>query len=179
MKAWALDILHFWFDHVGTDHWFAARPQLDAEIRDRFGPLWHDLQSEAVLFFLADAQSALAAVILFDQFPRNMFREEAQAFATDAKALAIARQAIAMGHDAQLDGMYKGFLYMPFMHSEVLADQDRAVALFAAADLHEQLKFAVGHRDLIRRFGRFPQRNPVLGRESLPAELQAIADWHN
>ena len=178
MKAWAQDILDFWFDHVGPDHWFASRPQLDREVRDRFCPLWEEMRSEAPLFFLDDAQQALAAVILFDQFPRNMFREEADAFASDAQALSIARQAIAMGYDDQLEGPRKSFLYMPFMHSEVMADQDRSVELFRKAGLTNNLAFAEGHRDLIRQFGRFPHRNPVLGRESSAAELQAIEDWH-
>lgn len=179
MKAWTDDILNFWFDHVGADHWFSPRPQLDREIRERFCPLWEDMRAEAPLFFLEAPREALAAVILFDQFPRNMFRGHADSFATDDKALGIARQAIDMGFDDQLQGARKSFLYMPFMHSEVLADQDRSVALFTAAGLTDNIAFAEGHRELIRRFGRFPHRNPVLGRESSAAELQAIEDWHN
>ena len=130
-------------------------------------------------FFLGDPDEALAAVILFDQFPRNMFREEADSFATDGQALSIARQAIDMGYDEQLDNARKSFLYMPFMHSEAIKDQDRSVDLFRAAGLRDNIGFAEGHRDLIQRFGRFPHRNPVLGRESSAAELQAIEDWHS
>ena len=177
MKPWAEDILHFWFDHVGPAHWFAPRPQLDGEIRERFCPLWEELKAEAPMFFLVGPHQALAAVILFDQFPRNMFREEAEAFSTDGQALGIARQAIDMGYDEQLDDARKSFLYMPFMHSERSDDQDRSVELFRAAGLDDNIAFAERHRDLIRRFGRFPHRNPVLGRESSAAELQAIEDW--
>ena len=179
MKAWADDILHFWFDHVGPAHWFAPRPQLDAEIRERFCPLWEELRTEQAMFFLGGPRQALASVILFDQFPRNMFREEAQAYATDPLALSIAREAIDMGHDEQLPAERKAFLYMPFMHSEDIEDQDRSVALFRRAGLMDNLRFAEEHRELIRRFGRFPHRNPVLGRESSAAELQAIEDWHS
>ncbi len=179
MKPWADDILHFWFDHVGPAHWFAPRPQLDGEIRERFCPLWEELKAEAPMFFLVGPRQALAAVILFDQFPRNMFREEAEAFSTDPLALSIARQAIEMGHDDQLDDTRKSFLYMPFMHSERIADQDRSVELVRAAGLKDNIAFAESHRDLIQRFGRFPHRNPVLGRESSAAELLAIEDWHS
>lgn len=179
MKPWADDILHFWFDHVGKEHWFAPRQQLDREIRERFCPLWEELKFEAPMFFLGGPRQALAAVILFDQFPRNMFREKAEAFSTDGQALSIARQAIDMGHDEQLDDARKSFLYLPFMHSERIEDQERSVDLFRAAGLTDNISFAEGHRDLIKRFGRFPHRNPVLGRESSAAELLAIEDWHD
>ena len=179
MKTWTDDILDFWFEHVGPDHWFNSRPELDREIRERYRPLWEEMRGEEAMFFLGSAREALAAVILFDQFPRNMFREEPDSFATDPLAKSIATQAIDMGYEEALEGPEKAFLFMPFMHSESLEDQDRAVALFRRAGLEENLQYAIGHRDLIHRFGRFPHRNPVLGRESSPEELQAIEDWHS
>ena len=178
MKAWTDDILHFWFEHVGPDHWFNPRPALDREIRERYRSLWEEMRGEKAIFFLGSAREALAAVILFDQFPRNMFREEPDSFATDPLARSIAVQAIDMGYEEALEQSEQAFLYMPFMHSEDLEDQNRSVALFQRAGLDDNLQYAIGHRDLIQRFGRFPHRNPILGRESSAEELQAIEDWH-
>lgn len=177
---WQDDVIAFWFDHVGRDRWFAPDHGLDEEIGERFEPLWGALKGEAAARFAVAPRRALAAVLLFDQFPRNMFRHEATAFETDPLALAIAERAIDSGYDRALDEDGRQFLYMPFMHSELLADQDRSVALFETLEDGKPLGFALQHRDLIRRFGRFPHRNEALGRLSGPEEIEAIAiggDW--
>lgn len=129
--------------------------------------------------FLDDARTALAAVILFDQLPRNMFRGHADQFMTDPLALAIARAAVDRGYDQDMTKDEKAFLYMPFEHSENLADQRRAVALFTALGDDWLLGFARKHHDIIERFGRFPHRNAILGRAPRPAELAAgdVVPW--
>ena len=129
--------------------------------------------------FLDDPLTALAAVILFDQFPRNMFRGDAEQFATDHLALAIARAAVDRGFDDQLQSKERGFLYMPFEHSESLADQKRSLQLFTALGDDYLLGFAKKHHDVIERFGRFPHRNAILGRAPRPAEVAAgdVTPW--
>ena len=141
--------------------------------------LWAEKRQLPVESFLDDPLTALAGVILFDQFPRNMFREHAEQFATDHLALAIAKAAIDKKFDEELQPQERGFLYMPFQHSENLADQNRAVLLFTALGDHEQLGYAKKHRDIIERFGRFPHRNAMLGRAPRPDELAAgkVVPW--
>ena len=118
-----------------------------------------------------DAEGALALAILLDQFPRNIYRGTPRAFAADAKARDAARNALAAGHDQAVAPFMRAFLYLPFEHSEDMADQDRSVALFRALGDEKYLGFAIGHRDVIARFGRFPHRNEILGRRSTPDEL--------
>ncbi len=140
-----------------------------------FRSLWEAQKGKPAGDFLADADTALAAIVLFDQFPRNMFRHEARAFATDALALEIAKAAIDHGYDGEFVESARAFFYMPFMHSESLADQERCVALFSAPGLEYNLGFARAHRDVIARFGRFPHRNEALGRATRPEEEEAIS----
>ena len=118
----------------------------------------------------ATADGALALVIVLDQFPLNMYRGEARAFATEALARQVADRALARGYDQELAAVEKAFLYMPFMHSENLMDQDRCVSLYEAAGLEDNLRFARHHREIVRRFGRFPHRNRSLGRSSTAEE---------
>lgn len=173
----ASDILAFWFDHLGPERWYSgATPALDTQIRERFRPLWEAELQAPVDKFLTDPASALAAILLFDQFPRNMFRGTARAFASDDLAQSIAREAVRLGFDRQMTEVQRQFAYMPFMHSELLADQDRALALFAALQDQEPLDFAERHRAVILRFDRFPQRNDALGRESTEAEIAFLKD---
>jgi len=179
MTAWTTDVLHYWFDHLGPNHWYNSTPEIDEEVSGRFKSLWESLRGEAPIFFIASAREALGAIILFDQFPRNMFRHEADAFATDALALDIAKLGVEAGFDRQLEQPERQFLYMPYMHSESLADQDMSVELFDALGNAESLQFAILHRDLIVRFGRFPHRNEMLGRETLPKEIEAISEGQN
>lgn len=178
-KGWTDDVLHFWFEHFSQKQWFGGGPEVDAEVRERFGPLWHSLRSEKAIFFVTSPDDALAAVILFDQFPRNIFRHEADAFATDPLALEVSKLAIEAGFDSGMSKEQRQFLYLPFEHSESLSDQDMSVELFDGLGDKEVLQYAIMHRDLIKRFGRFPHRNEVLGRESLPEEMEAIEEGRN
>jgi len=174
-------ILDFWFDEVGPKRWWAGRSKdLDDTIRARFLPLWEEWRGRPADQFLATADKALAAIVLFDQFSRNMFRGDARAFATDALALEIAESLVDKGLDRRMTTDQRSFVYMPFQHDEDLAMQDRAIALFSELDLPDSLKYAKAHREIIARFGRFPARNAALGRQNRPGEEEAIAataDW--
>ncbi|MGH6944575.1 MAG: DUF924 family protein [Geminicoccaceae bacterium] len=165
------EILDFWFHENARARWFASTSAFDQEIRRRFGELYARAATGALKEWERSAEGCLALCILLDQFPRNIFRGDARAFATDHKALAIAERAVAEGFDRRLPAERKQFLYMPFMHSENLGNQLRAIALLEAARLDEGRRWARDHLNLIRRFGRFPHRNAVLGRPSTPDEL--------
>ena len=154
--------------------WFAKDDAFDAEFKSRFEAAHHAAASGALDAWADDADGALALLVLLDQFPRNAFRGSAHMFATDGKARAVARAPIAAGLDQQVGDTLRPFFYLPFMHSESLADQERSVELNAALDANTQ-RFAVLHRDIIARFGRFPHRNKALGRETTPEE-QAFLD---
>ncbi len=170
--AQAQAVLDFWFSR-GRDAWWTPDPAFDDEIRDRFLTLWEEERDNLPEHFLGDADTAIAAVILFDQFPRNMFRGHADQFSTDPLALAIARGAVDRGHDDGMTPERRGFLYMPFEHSEDLADQRRSLLLFTALGSAEQLSYARKHYEVIERFGRFPHRNAILGRK--PTAIEAAA----
>jgi uncharacterized protein (DUF924 family) len=169
---WRADVLRFWFG-LEPKQWFAVDPSLDHRIRRDFLELWTRQRERPAACFLDDPLTALAAVILFDQFPRNMFRGHADQFATDHLALAIAGRAVDAGFDDELDADERAFLYLPFEHSESLADQDRSLLLFTALGVPLYLEYARKHRDVIARFGRFPHRNAMLGRAPRPAEIAA------
>ncbi|MDS9467254.1 DUF924 family protein [Paracoccus sp. MBLB3053] len=166
-------ITRFWLDDVGEKGWYIRSDELDATIRQRFMPDWEQAAS-LTPDWEGTPEGALAALILTDQFPRNMFRDDPRAFATDPLALAIADRAIAAGHDLKIAPPARQFFYLPFEHSEDLADQDRAVSLFAEFMPGENLRHAALHRDTIRQFGRFPWRNAALGRQSTPSELKVL-----
>jgi uncharacterized protein (DUF924 family) len=171
-EPWVAEVLDFWFGLKPEQYWIAD-PELDAACRERFLKLWEQLRSRPPADFLTSPGTALAAVVLFDQLPRNMFRSHADSFATDPLALAVARGAVDRGYDETLRQPRRGMLYMPFQHSEDLDDQQRAVALFTALGDENQLAYAKRHRDVIERFGRFPHRNAVLGRAPRPEEIAA------
>jgi len=175
---WQDEVLSFWFA-LKPEQWWKADPELDDDIRERFLELWEAQAGRQLADFLATPRDALAAVILFDQFPRNMFRGHADSFATDHLGLAIADAAIGRGYDEQLAGPERGFLYMPFQHSEDLSVQQRSIALFAALGDDDQLSFAKKHHDVIARFGRFPHRNAMLGRKPRADEVAGgdMAPW--
>ncbi len=173
---WRQDVLTFWFG-LDPKQWWKADPIFDEEIRQRFEELYELKRRLPVEAFLVDPLTALAATILFDQFPRNMFRDHADQFQTDHLALAIAKKAVGLGFDDQVDRKERQFFYMPFEHSENLADQNRSVQLFTALADDYLLGFAEKHRDVIARFGRFPHRNAMLGRAPRPAEA-AAGDVH-
>ncbi|MBT2242905.1 DUF924 domain-containing protein [Sphingobium sp. BHU LFT2] len=173
---WAAALLDFWFNQVGEKGWYSHDPALDQHCIDRFAVLWSEKRTLPPESFLDRADDALAAVLLFDQLPRNMFRGQAQAFATDPIAREVARGAIALGYDIQIGGAGRLFFYMPFQHSEDLADQELSLSLFEGAGDARSLDFARQHHATIARFGRFPHRNAALGRTTLPAEAAAVAE---
>jgi uncharacterized protein (DUF924 family) len=176
--GWERDVLDFWFG-LRPEQWWKADEALDQACRERFRLLWEAQRQLPPQHFLATPSSAVAAVILFDQIPRNMFRGDAEQFATDTLALAVAREAVERGLDEALSPQERGFLYMPFQHSEDMADQKRSLALFTALGDDYQLGYAKKHHDVIARFGRFPHRNAMLGRRPRPEELAAgdVAPW--
>jgi uncharacterized protein (DUF924 family) len=176
--GWQDEVLGFWFG-LSPEQWWKADPALDAEIGERFLGLWEEQRENLPEAFLGSARDALAAVVLFDQFPRNMLRRHADQFSTDPLALAVAKKAVERGLQEAMSAAERGFLYMPFQHSEDLADQKRSVALFTALGDDYQLGYAKKHHDVIERFGRFPHRNAMLGRAPRPAELEAgnVVPW--
>ena len=172
--AWVAEVLQFWFGELTAEQWFKRDAPVDESIRARFLPV-HDLvsaTSDAEL--LAGARSALAAVIVLDQFSRNMFRGDPRAFASDAKALAIAEAAIGKGYLGELGKDERLFVYLPFEHCEDRAQQARCVELMSELGDPELTRYAVAHRDIIERFGRFPHRNAVLGRVSTAEESEFL-----
>lgn len=169
-QSWVNNVLGYWFGQLTYDDWFTRKDQTDKAITERFLSLYRSIANAVPKEAYGEPRAALAAIIVLDQFPRNMFRGKAEAFATDDLALELARNALDHQFDAALEESMRHFLYMPFMHSEVLADQERCVSLFKSLGNGENVKYAVEHRDIIARFGRFPHRNRALGRESTPKE---------
>ena len=172
------DILDFWYSDRIRPHWFDSSPALDREIRDHYEPLWTRAAAGGLDHWQAEPEGSLALVIVLDQFPLNMFRGAPASFATERQAVRVTLQAVDKGFDARIDRQQLGFLFMPLMHSEVLAEQELSVALYEKHELTANLDFARHHRDLIRRFGRFPHRNAILGRESTPAEREYLGSGH-
>jgi uncharacterized protein (DUF924 family) len=168
------DVIAFWRD-AGPERWFNKDTAFDAEIRRRFLATHETAEAGHLSTWETTAEGALALLILLDQFPRNMFRGTARAFATDPLARAITAGALVRGFDAQMPADMRAFFYLPFEHSEDMADQERCVALYKASGDADGLKWAELHADIIRRFGRFPHRNAVLGRAATPDE-QAFLD---
>jgi len=169
---WSNDILSFWFKKLKPKDWWNKSDSVDSQIKERFFELWEEQKTKTADGFLASPETALAAIILFDQFPRNMFRDSADAFSTDHLAVQIAEKAVDLELDEKLPEERRAFLYMPFMHSEDLQDQNRSVTLFTA--LGSNIEYANSHRDVIAKFGRFPHRNTVLGRPMRAGEQAAI-----
>ena len=166
------DVVGFWFDESGPKKWFRGGPAFDAEIRTRFHA--HHAAATAGLLdgWRASAPTALALLLILDQFSRNMFRRDPRAFASDPYARLVASNAIERRFDKIAPANMRAFFYLPFMHSECLADQKRSVALFKATmPGSTNLPFAIEHAEIVERFGRFPHRNEALGRRSTPAEI--------
>lgn len=173
----AQEIIEFWIG-AGPGAWYRRDDDFDAEIRARFGAAWQRAAAGAMDHWINAAPTALALMILLDQFPRNMFRADPRAFATDAKVLGLAKDALEMGHDLSIPEPERQFFYLPFMHSEDLADQTRAIELIETRMPQTgqgNVIHARAHAEIIRRFGRFPYRNADLGRD-MTAEEQAFLD---
>ncbi len=167
------EVLGFWLDEVGPEGWYGASDSLDQRVRDRFSDAWENARQGAYALWLTYSSGTLAYIILTDQFPRNMFRGEARAFATDRVALAAAKVAINRGWDMRINEPARQFFYLPLMHSENLCDQERCVRLICERmPLHgpENMIHARAHREVIRQFGRFPYRNAALDRPSTALE---------
>jgi uncharacterized protein (DUF924 family) len=172
---WARKVHEFWFAECGPDDWFKKSDALDAEIQERFGPLHTKLARKTAGEFLNSPEDAFAAIILFDQLSRNLFRGNSRSFASDPLALEIARGMIAKGWDEDIAQEWRVFVYLPFEHSEALEDQDACVELVTALGDEEFTRYAKAHRDVIKRFGRFPHRNAILGRTSTPVEEEYLS----
>jgi uncharacterized protein (DUF924 family) len=168
------EVLAFWRE-AGPARWYKKDAGFDAVVRNRFLGLWQKAAAGELTSWETSDDGALALVIVLDQFPRNMFRDDARTYSSDALARDVAARAIARGADLRVEGALLEFLYMPFMHSEHLADQMRCVELFRKAGDPANLKYAENHAGIIRRFGRFPHRNRILGRITT-SEEQAFLD---
>lgn len=173
------EILQFWLDESGPEKWYAGGKAFDDEIREKYLELWKDARDGKMADWAGHPRKALALIILLDQFPRNMFREDARAFATDQRAKAVACSALKHGWDMRFDEPGRQFFYMPFMHSESLTDQDHSVRLMCQKmeeGRANSLLHARAHREIIRKYGRFPYRNNALGRKSTSQEKAFLSD---
>ena len=170
-------LAQFWLNDVGPDGWYVKDDALDAQIRERWLPLWEEARGGAFDDWRCTSRGTLALLVLLDQFPRNLFRSDARAFATDDRARHCAKEAILRGFDERVALPERQFYYLPLGHSELPSDQDRAVRLMLLSFGRdsEMVRHARAHRDIIRRFGRFPFRNQALGRESRPDEVEFLA----
>lgn len=162
-------VVEFWRT-AGYEAWFSKSDDFDRQIRERFGELHAAAANGELDNWRKEPESALALIILLDQFSRNLYRDDARAFAQDEKACEIADAAIESGFPEKVDPELRSFFYMPFMHSEKIADQRRSISLQHALGGRDSLKYAIIHHDIIHRFGRFPHRNKVFGRYTTPAE---------
>lgn len=183
MDPLASEILTFWFGHTDLTRemerreiWFRSEPDFDAEITTRFREIHERAGGGAFDHFVETPGACLALAIVLDQFPRNMYRGSPRSFGTDAKAREVARIALDRGHDQGLSSWHRTFLYLPFEHSENMEDQNRACALYETLNQERSLQAALDHREAVRRFGRFPHRNAVLGRANTPEEEEYLED---
>jgi uncharacterized protein (DUF924 family) len=172
-RRWAAELLHFWFHRLGPRDWFRGGTHVDAALRKRFERELTMLRTRPPGEFLADRQTAQAAVLLFDQVPRNIYRGQRRSFAFDPLARSIAREALRRGYDNRLGMTERQFLGMPLMHSEHISDQLRCLAFYRGLPRHGWT-FARSHYRMIARFDRFPHRNKLLGRKSTDAEERAV-----
>ncbi|MDY6784404.1 MAG: DUF924 family protein [Cyanobacteriota bacterium] len=179
------EVLAFWFGKPDSREygrsrkvWFAKDPEFDEAVRSHLFPLYQQAARGELDGWMSTPRGCLALIILLDQVPRNLFRDRPQAFATDAKALSVAETAVDNGFDREVLPVQRWFIYLPFEHSENLDHQERCLALFAHLEddpqSAEPIDYARRHRDVIQRFGRFPHRNAILGRESTPEEVEFL-----
>lgn len=168
-------MLDFWFTEVTPQQHFAKDAALDARIAERFGLLLQAAERCELAAWRATAGGRLAEIIVLDQFSRNIYRDQANAFANDALALALAQELVAGGHDVELPITQRAFAYLPYMHSESLIIHAQAMVLFDQPGLEGNFRFEKAHMEILQRFGRYPHRNAVLGRSSTPQELDFLA----
>lgn len=170
-------VLDFWFKEHGPANWFAKDDAFDALIRDRFAATLERAARGRHDGWMDDGpRGGLALIVVLDQFSRNLYRDDARAFANDGKALALAKRMVDEGGDAELSADERPFVYLPFEHSESIEDQVRCIDLFTALGRPDLLEWAKKHKVIIDRFGRFPHRNAALGRESTPEEIAFLAE---
>jgi uncharacterized protein (DUF924 family) len=172
-RSWARDVLTFWFSELGPEFWFVTRDDIDEKIRTRFLTLHEEIANNR-LALGSEPDELLAAVIVLDQFSRNMFRDSGRAFETDPMARSLAKRIIALGFDSAMKLEERYFAYLPFEHSEDRADQEFAVRQIRMLGNDDWTSYALKHHSIIDQFGRFPHRNPVLGRRSRPEELAFV-----
>ena len=164
-------LVDFWFSETASQYWFKSTEAFDQQLRDDYAELWQQAKDGQLDSWKAQPMGCLALVILLDQLPLNMFRGTAKSFSTEAQSREVAAMAIDQGFDVDMDSKHKGFLYMPFMHSEEMLDQERSVDLFNQPGLEDNYRFAKHHYGIVERFGRFPHRNEILGRENSNTEI--------
>lgn len=167
-------VLTFWFDDIDPSLWFKKDENFDAEIRRNFLKLHQSVSQGECFHWRESIEGRLAEIIVLDQFSRNMFRDQPGAFLYDTMALILAQEAVAAKLDVQLPAKKRAFLYMPYMHSESLIIHDEAMRLFNQPELESNFQFEVRHRDIIKRFGRYPHRNNILNRPSTPEEIEFL-----
>jgi len=167
-------IIDFWFKEIDRALWFKKDLEFDEMIRDRFIELYNSAKANELFDWRSSALGRLAEIIILDQFSRNLFRDSAQAFSHDDLALCLAQEAVSQKLDADLNLSEKCFLYMPFMHSESLIIHEQAVKLFSTEGLEDNLRFELKHKAIIEKFGRYPHRNEVLGRQSTKEEIDFL-----
>jgi len=169
------EIVEYWFSDRVKKQWFASTPELDKEIEEKYKAIWEKASLGELDDWGDDSEGCLALLIILDQFPLNIFRGQPKSFGTERKSVEIARNAINLELDQKIEKEKRAFIYMPFMHSEDLKEQDISVKLFRDNKLNENIRFAEHHREIIRRFGRFPHRNVIIGRESTEEEIRYLA----
>ena len=166
------NVIKYWFSEKSRQHWFSSTPEIDNEIKQRYEQLWINAASGKLNDWQDSPQGCLALIIILDQFPLNMFRDEAKSFQTEELAVEVALQAIDNGYDAIFNTEELLFLFMPLMHSENLEHQNMQVKFFEKYDFNDE--YSKHHRDIVKRFGRFPHRNEILGRMSTMVELDYL-----
>jgi uncharacterized protein (DUF924 family) len=171
--TWVGEVIHFWFEELGEPHWFTRSDDVDAQIRNRFLTLHEKLVTHDGLG-VTEPRPMLAAVIVLDQFSRNLFRGDARAFAADSIARRLSRTTIEQGFDAAMNQQERYFLYLPFEHSEDLEDQALSLKLIKCLGNEEWTRYAMAHKTTIERFGRFPHRNAALNRDSTADEIEFL-----
>ncbi len=168
------DIIQFWYSEPINKHWFASTAEIDSLIREQYAVLWQRGAEGSLDDWKQSAEGCLALILLFDQFPLNMYRGSAKSFATETTAIELTLYGIENAYDMQLPASQLNFFYMPLMHSELLAHQNLSIEKFEQAGLDANARFAKHHHSLIQRFGRFPHRNDILGRRSSPEEREYL-----